>query len=96
MIEEKAVFIDTVGWIALIHRGNSLHQKAIQSYRNIKGLRRITTDAVLIESCNAFSKLSMRPLALALINKVDESKTLGILEVIHVGEEFMRQGLDFF
>lgn len=52
MSEEKAVFVDTVGWIALVHRGDILHQKVVQIYREIGRVRRVTTDAVLIEIGN--------------------------------------------
>jgi predicted nucleic acid-binding protein len=96
MREEKFVFIDTVGWVALLHRGDNLHQKAIESYRDIKNLYRITTDAVLVESCNTFSKSSMRPLALSLMEKVRESKSIGILEVVYVEEGLMQQGFELF
>ncbi len=96
MKEEMSVFIDTVGWIALVHRNDNLHQKAVQSYRNIGNLHRITTDTVLIESCNAFSKSTMRPLALILMEKVNEAKVLGILEVVHAEEELIRQGFEVF
>ncbi len=96
MSEEKAVFIDAVGWIALVHRGDMLHQKVVQIYREIGRVRRVTTDAVLIESCNAFSKTTLRQLALALMEKVKESERLGILEIIHVNEELINQGWVLF
>ena len=96
MREEKAVFVDTVGWIALVHRSDNLHQKVIQAYHAIGRVRRITTDAILIESCNAFSKTTLRPLALALMEKVKESEALGVLDIIHVNEELINEGWMLF
>lgn len=96
MGEGKAIFIDTVGWIALVHLGDNLHRKAVQAYRNIGNLPRVTTDAILVESCNAFSKATIRHLALALMEKVNESKSLGILEVVHVEEKLIQEGLELF
>jgi len=50
MAKETAVFIDSVGWIALVHRGDELHHKTVQTYRGLGSVRRITTDAVLIDA----------------------------------------------
>lgn len=93
---KNAVFIDTVGWIALVHRGDNLHQKVTRVYREIGKVKRITTDAVLVESCNAFRKVTMRPLALVLMEKVKKSRELGVLEIIHANEELIKQGWDLF
>jgi len=94
--KEKAVFVDTVGWIALVHRGDNLHQKVTNVYRDIGRVRRITTDAVLVESCNAFSNVTMRPLALALLEKIEKAEELDVLEVIHVSEELIKEGWELF
>ena len=67
---KQVIFVDTVGWIALVHRRDDLHKEAVQIYRNLGRILRVTTDAVLIESCNSFSKTAIRPLALALMDKV--------------------------
>ena len=96
MAKETAVFIDSVGWIALVHRGDELHHKTVQTYRGLGSVRRITTDAVLIESCNAFSKSSLRPLATTLMEKVKESGKIGVLDVVHVDEELIQRGLEMF
>ena len=38
----------------------------------------------------------MRPLALALMEKIRKAEALGVLEVIHVGEELIEQGWELF
>ncbi len=91
-----AVFVDSVGWIALVHRGDELHHKTVQTYRGMGNVRRVTTDAVLIESCNAFSKSSLRPLATALMEKIKNSRASGVLEVVHIDEAFIHQGFEMF
>jgi len=50
MTTKRAVFIDTAGWIALIHRGDVLHQQATRIYKSFGKIRRVTTDAVIIET----------------------------------------------
>ncbi len=92
----KAVFIDTVGRIALVYRRDNLHQRTTEVYRTLGRIPRVTTDAVLIETCNTFSKTPLRPLALALMNKVREAKQLGVLEIIHADKKLIEQGWELF
>ena len=56
----------------------------------------MTTDAVLIESCNVFSKVPLRPLAIALMKKIEEAENLGVLEIIHVTEVLITRGGNLF
>jgi hypothetical protein len=96
MKTEVGVFIDTAGWIALIHRRDDCHQRAKRIYTGLGHVKRMTTDAVLIESCNIFSKGPLRPLAIALMEKIEEAENLGVLEVIHVTEALISRGWDLF
>jgi len=96
MKTEVGAFIDTAGWIALIHRRDDYHQRAKRIYAGLEHVKRMTTDAVLIESCNIFSKVPLRPLAIALMEKIREAENLGVLEVIHVTEALITRGCDFF
>ena len=70
MSRKETVFVDTVGWIALVHRRDDLNKQTVGVYRTLGRIQRVTTDAVLIESCNSFSKTNMRPLAVALMKKI--------------------------
>jgi len=74
MKTEVGIFIDTAGWIALIHRRDDYHQRAKRIYAGLGHVKRMTTDAVLIESCNIFSKVPLRPLAIALMEKKREAE----------------------
>ena len=96
MKTEVGAFIDTAGWIALIHRRDDYHQRAKRIYAGLGHVKRMTTDAVLIESCNIFSKVPLRPLAIALMEKIREAENLGVLEVIHVTEALITRSCDLF
>ena len=93
---KQIIFVDTVGWIALAHRRDDLHKEVVQIYRNLGRILRVTTDAVLIESCNSFSKTTIRPLALALMEKVRRAEQVGVLEIVHVSEELIERGWELF
>jgi len=90
------VFIDTAGWVALIYRRDDYHQRAKHVYAGLGHVKRMTTDAVLIESCNMFSKSPLRPLAVALMERVRETKNIGVLEVIHVTKARIDRGCELF
>lgn len=96
MRTKQAIFVDTAGWIALLHKRDDLHHKAVRVYRTLSKVLRVTTDAVLIESCNSFSKTTMRPLASALMEKIRKAEEYGVLEIIHVNAELIEQGWELF
>nr|CBH37521.1 conserved hypothetical protein, PIN domain family [uncultured archaeon] len=91
-----SVFIDTAGWVALIYSHDDYHQRAKHVYVSLEQMKRMTTDAVLIETCNMFSKMPLRPLAIALIEKIREAEKLGVLEVTHVTEALIDRGWELF
>ena len=88
--------MDTVGWIALVHQRDDLHKPTARVYSNLGRIQRVTTDAVLIESCNSFSKTTLRPLAIALMEKIRKAEELGVLKVVHVAEELIEQGWELY
>jgi predicted nucleic acid-binding protein len=90
------IFIDTAGWIALIYRHDDYHQQAKHIYAGLGHVKRMTTDAVLVESCNMFGKVPLRPFAIALMEKIRKAKNLGVLEVVHVTETLIDRGCELF
>jgi uncharacterized protein len=52
----RAVFVDTNYFVALIHPQDQWHQQAINSVEIVKASHLVTTDSVLIELLNFFSK----------------------------------------
>jgi len=91
----KTVFIDTAGWLALGNKSDQWHSRAVDVYQEIAQERwhRLTTDAVIIEVCNALRKPSLRPLALALVDNIYKAERLGYLEIVHVTPNLLHQGL---
>ncbi|RDV80910.1 type II toxin-antitoxin system VapC family toxin [Ammonifex thiophilus] len=94
----EAVFIDTAGWLALGNKSDRWHSQAVGIYREItkKGCLRLTTDAVIVELCNALRKPSLRPLAVLLVDNIYRAERSGHLEVVHVTPELLQQGLLLF
>jgi len=65
----RFVFADTGYWIALLNSRDDLHQKALQLSRSLQPIHIFTSEAVLIEVLNDFSKHDeyFRDLATGLI-----------------------------
>ena len=62
-------FADTSFWIALVDRRDAYHAKALEWSLKISGSI-LTTEAVLIETANTFSKPNWRVKVIALINHI--------------------------
>jgi len=94
----EAVFVNTAGWIALGNKDDRWHREAVEADREMRRHRakRITTDAVLIEIGNSLCKLSLRPLAITLIEEIRLAERLGLAEVVHIDRELLEQGLALF
>jgi hypothetical protein len=45
----------------------------LQLYRSLGKILRVTADAILIERCNSFSKTTLRPLSVALMENIKKS-----------------------
>jgi len=50
------VFVDSLYWIAIIHRRDQWHQAAVDASRFLVKSQLVTTDEVLTEVLNAFSE----------------------------------------
>jgi uncharacterized protein len=64
-----AYFVDTSFWVALIDQRDVYHDKAMQLSQKISG-NLATTEAVLIETANMFSKPNWRPKVIALFDHI--------------------------
>ena len=77
----RAVFVDTVAWIALFNRRDALHSAAIERrkelYRSKTPL--LTTEFVLIEVAYAFAAPPLRLTAVAVLTGLRQEPTLEIL-----------------
>jgi predicted nucleic acid-binding protein len=94
----KTIFLDTAGWLALGNKSDKWHCRAVQIYQQVarERLPRLTTDAVIIEVCNALRKPPLRPLALVLADNIYKAERLGYLEIVHVNPDLFREELTLF
>jgi len=94
----ETVFWDTAAFVALGNRNDVLHQAAIavnQALAREKALI-LTTDAVLTEVANTFSRAAWRPMVRQLIEAVRESAEMGAAQVIHVDKVLWQRGWQLF
>jgi uncharacterized protein len=52
----RRIFVDTLYWIAIIHRKDQWHEAAVKASRALGGCHLVTTEEVLTEVLNAFSE----------------------------------------
>lgn len=52
----RAVFADTLYWVAVADENDQWHDAAVRASRELAGVQIVTTDEVLIETANFFSE----------------------------------------
>ncbi len=92
------VFWDTSAFVALGNRDDDLHPLAVAISEDLarQKARILTTDAVLVEVVNSFSKVPLRPFAQTIVDAVQQSARAGVASVVHVDEDLWRRGLGLF
>lgn len=87
----ELIYVDAAGWLALVNRRDSLHNRARQLYYNHlhSGGRLLTTTAVLLEVGNWLSPTGLRKLAVDLLDRIEQS---ALIEIIHLSPELYQQG----
>lgn len=91
----KTVFADTGYWIALINTKDSLHQKVRQLTLQISPVKIITSEIVLSELLNSFSKQGSF-LKQATINLINRSYNNSNIEIIPQTTQLFSQALDLY
>jgi len=76
----RSVFADTLYWVALVHRRDQWHQKAVEATRLLGEAQILTTEEVLVEFLNAFS--SGRWLRQAAAEQVHRIRNRRNIEII--------------
>ncbi len=94
--QAEPVFLNSSGLIALVHRGDALHEKAKACYASLGRRPRIISVAVLIECLNFLSRAPLRPVAVALWEQIQNAVMMGVLEVVPLTEELFAEGLALF
>ena len=84
----EVVFWDTSAFIALSNYDDGLHSAAIAVNRDLARQKAyiLTTDAVLTEVANSFSKAALRPIVLRIVDAVQQSVRSGDAKLVHVDE----------
>ncbi|TRU93224.1 MAG: PIN domain-containing protein [Microcystis novacekii Mn_MB_F_20050700_S1] len=91
----RVVFADTGYWVALLNPGDNLHKKAVQLSKTLHPVYIVTSEAVLIEVLNDFSKRGeyFRDLAIELTQNLRSNPNVRI--VPQTSEQF-EQGLRLY
>jgi predicted nucleic acid-binding protein len=93
----RTAFADTAFWVALIDRGDQLRAAALRWSQQVKGLI-VTTDSVLTETANHFSRPQWRGHAVELIERLSRHSDIRIVptseDLWHRGFELYRARLD--
>lgn len=94
----ETIFWDTTAFIALGNTRDELHQSAIKvSHELAKNQAHVlTTDAILVEIANAFSKASSRPVAWRLIEAIQASVALQAATIVHVDVILWQRGWQLY
>ncbi|AFY72312.1 putative nucleic acid-binding protein, contains PIN domain [Synechococcus sp. PCC 7502] len=91
----RVVFADTGYWVALLNPSDNLHKKAVQLSKTLHPAYIVTSEAVLIEVLNDFSKRGeyFRDLAIELTQNLRSNHNVRI--VPQTSEQF-EQGLRLY
>ena len=91
----KAIFVDTLYWVALANPKDQWHFKAKEVRKKIASLEMVTTEAVLIEFLNYFSSFQplMRQAVAGIIHDILDDPNI---EVIRITGELFLSGLRLY
>ena len=70
------VFVDTTAWLALVNKTDTLHLAAADLNRDLlsRGVRYVTTDAVLTEVANSLARPPLRQAVIRFLDGVFSSR----------------------
>jgi predicted nucleic acid-binding protein len=88
------VFWDTAAFVALGNVRDDLHQMAVTVSQELAQAKAqvLTTDAVLIEVANTFSRVDWRPVAWQIIEAVQASVALEMATIVHIDAQLWQRG----
>jgi uncharacterized protein len=91
----RVVFADTGYWVALLNPHDELHNKAIELSKSINPVHIVTSEMVLTEVLNDFSKRGdyLRKVATELIDRIQENSNITLIS--QTSEQF-QQGLELY
>lgn len=94
----EIVFWDTVAFVALGNARDDLHEAATNISRELARAQAhvLTTDAVLIEVANTFSKVAFRPIVWQLMEAMQASVALRAATIVHVDKDLWQRGWQLY
>ncbi|MFZ1474230.1 MAG: PIN domain-containing protein [Anaerolineae bacterium] len=94
----ERIFWDTAAFVALANQDDDLHRTAVEVSKQMARARAkiVTTDAVLTEVANMFSRPAWRPMAQRIIEALHHSQRTGSAHLIHVDEDLWQRGWRLF
>lgn len=89
------IFVDTAALIALGNKQDTFHHLARQRQQELvkNQTQFISSDFVIAEFCNAFSRVKFRSTAVQMVNSIYQSKAW---TVISINEDLMTKSLALF
>jgi len=94
----EVVFWDTAAFVALGNRDDALYSAAVAVNKDLARQKAyiLTTDAVLTEVANSFSKAVLRPMARRIIDSFQQSAKSGAARLVHVDEGLWQRGWQLY
>ncbi len=89
----KTVFIDTSYILALINPNDQYHDWAVQVTSTISKIKKVTTEAVIVEIGNAMSKRKLRALGATIIQQLKADTQI---EIVPVRSSLLNQAIEFY
>jgi predicted nucleic acid-binding protein len=87
--------MDTAGLIALGNKQDTFHEKSWEIQRKLVlgNASFMCSDFVIVEFCNAFSKVKLRETAVKMVKSIYESERW---EIVPVSDSLMRKSFNLF
>ena len=91
----RTVFADTGYWVALLNPRDELHDKATKLSKSLNSVHIVTSEMVLTEFLNDFSKRGdyLRKVATELIDRIHENPNISVIP--QTSKQF-NQGLELY
>jgi uncharacterized protein len=75
----RVVFADTGYWIAIIHPRDGLHRIATNVSKRLGQASIVTSEMVLVEVLNMFSRMRLRSVAAKAVNEITADPTIQVV-----------------
>jgi predicted nucleic acid-binding protein len=81
----KVIFLDTSGWLALLHSKDVKHKQASEIWLDIgsKGYRIVLTDWIIAETGNGLARTPIRHLFADAVDRIWSSPNVEIVNIDH-------------